>query len=143
MSKFFGRRNILEELQAFLLEARGQNDKPNMVVLQALGGQGKTQIALELCRRLKKDCRGVFWLDATSKPTLERNFELIAGKLDRLIANGLDDVKSKVKFVLDTIQEWEEPWLMVFDNYDRPDVFTDIKQFLPESECNQAVHTPY
>ena len=113
-----------------------------MVVLQALGGQGKTQIALELCRRLKRDCRGVFWLDATSKPTLERSFELIAGKLDRFVANGLEDVELKVKFVLDTIQNWEEPWLMVFDNYDRPDVFTDIKQFLPESECTQAVYTP-
>jgi len=137
--RFFGREKLIEELQTFLLEPRGQYDRPNVVVLQALGGQGKSQIALELCRRLRKDCRGVFWLDATSKATLERGFEGLTGKLNQAAVSGLEDAESKVRFVLDTIQEWEERWLMVYDNYDRPDMFTDIKQFLPESELVYAV----
>ncbi|KAF2807747.1 uncharacterized protein BDZ99DRAFT_420245 [Mytilinidion resinicola] len=131
--RFFGRQQLIEELQTFLLKPQGQHGKPNVAVLQALGGQGKSQIALELCRRLRKDCRGVFWLDATSKATLERGFEGLAEKLNQPIARRLEDTESKTRFVLDTISEWKERWLMVYDNYDRPDVFTDIKQFLPDN----------
>ncbi|KAF2185283.1 hypothetical protein K469DRAFT_708064 [Zopfia rhizophila CBS 207.26] len=131
--KFFGRQKLIAELQTFLLKPQGQYDKPSVAVLQALGGQGKSQVALELCRILKKDCRGIFWLDATSKATLERGFGVLAGKLNQLAASGLEDTESKVRLVLDTIQEWEERWLIVYDNYDRPDVFTDIKQFLPQN----------
>ncbi|OCK72844.1 hypothetical protein K432DRAFT_267971, partial [Lepidopterella palustris CBS 459.81] len=54
VSRFFGRQGLIAELQKFLLEPQGQDDKPNVAVLQALGGQGKSQIALELCRRLRK-----------------------------------------------------------------------------------------
>ncbi|KAF2197728.1 hypothetical protein GQ43DRAFT_380312, partial [Delitschia confertaspora ATCC 74209] len=45
--RFFGREKLITELQAFLLEPQGPNDKPNVAVLQALGGQGKSQIALD------------------------------------------------------------------------------------------------
>ncbi|KAF2180104.1 hypothetical protein K469DRAFT_467819, partial [Zopfia rhizophila CBS 207.26] len=106
-----------------------------------LGGQGKSQIALEICRKLKKSCRGVFWLDATSKATLERSFERIAEELNRSAGRLLEDTESKVKFVLDTVQGWEERWLMVYDNYDRPDVFPDIKRFLPESGQGATILT--
>jgi hypothetical protein len=136
--RFFGRQKLISELHTFLLKPRGQYDKPNLAVLQALGGQGKSQIALELCRRLRKDCRGVFWLDATSKATLERGFEELAEILNQPTVKRLEDTKSKIKFVLDTVQEWKEQWLMVYDNYDRPDVF-NIKPFLPESEYVHAL----
>jgi hypothetical protein len=126
---FFGRQKLILELHTFLLKPRGQYDKPNVAVLQALGGQGKSQVALELCWRLKKDCRGVFWLDATSKATLERGLEEIADELIRPAVRRLEDTKSKARFGLDTIQEWNEQWLIVYDNYDRPDTFPDIKPF--------------
>jgi tetratricopeptide (TPR) repeat protein len=141
--RFFGRQKLISEIHTFLLKPRGQYDKPNAAVLQALGGQGKSQVALELCRRLRKDCRGVFWLDATSKATLERGLEEIADELNRPAVRRLEDTKSKVRFVLDTIQEWTEQWLIVYDNYDRPDIFPDIKPFLPESKsiCAIVIHT--
>jgi tetratricopeptide (TPR) repeat protein len=132
--KFFGRKKLVAQLQDILLKPRAQYDKPNAVVLQALGGQGKSQIALELCSRLKMHCRGVFWLDATLKATLERGFEEIAKQLNQPVIRHLDDTASKIKFVLDTIETWKERWLMVYDNYDRPDEFPDIKRFLPGSE---------
>jgi hypothetical protein len=75
-----------------------------------------------------------FWLDATSKATIERSFEGIAGELNRPRIRLLEDTESKVKFVLDTIQDWEDQWLIVYDNYARPDMFLDIKGFLPKSE---------
>jgi tetratricopeptide (TPR) repeat protein len=138
VSQFFGREKLISELHESLLNPQEQYGKPKIVVLQALGGQGKSQIALEICRRLKENCYGVFWLDATSKATLERSFEGIAEELNQPSIRRLEDTKSKIRFVLDTIQEWRERWLMVYDNYDSPDVFTDIKKFLPESEY---IHT--
>jgi tetratricopeptide (TPR) repeat protein len=137
--KFFGRQTLIEQLQSSLLKPLGRNDKPITVVLQGLGGQGKTQIALELCRRLKKHCRGVFWLDATSRLTLERGFENLARELVGSATSDLKDVDTIVRFVLNTIQEWEERWLMVYDNYDYPDVFKDIKRFLPDSKSIHAI----
>lgn len=139
VSQFFGRKCLLEDLQAYLLRERGHRDKSNAIVLQAMGGQGKSQIALELCRRLKKQCRGTLWLDATSKAAIERSFETIAQKMTQNTGRVLEDTDAKVKFVLDTLQEWKEQWLVVYDNYDHPDVFSDIKQFLPECEsCLQG-----
>ena len=137
--RFFGRQQLIEELQTFLLEPQGRHGKPNVAVLKSLGGQGKSQIALEVCRRLKKECRGVFWLDATSQATLERSFEGLAEKLNQPAVRRLEDTGSKIQFVLDTIQEWKERWLMVYDNYDRPNMFANIKEFLPESESIRTV----
>ena len=40
----------------------------------------------------------------------------------------------RVKFVIDQFQEWPEPWLMVFDNYDSPDTFKSLQDFT--AHCN-------
>ncbi|KAF2186326.1 hypothetical protein K469DRAFT_573776, partial [Zopfia rhizophila CBS 207.26] len=104
VSRFFGRQELIASLQTFLLKPRGQEGKPNVAVLQALGGQGKSQIALELCRRLRKDCRGIFWFDVTSRATVERSFERITEELNQPPITLAEDTESKVKFVLDTIK---------------------------------------
>lgn len=132
--RFFGRQKLIAQLQEYLLKPGAEYDKPSTVVLQGMGGQGKSQIALELCRRLKQHCRGVFWLDATSRATIERGFEELAKKVNQPTIRDFKDIDSKINFVLDTIQEWTERWLVVYDNYDRPDQFIDIKRFLPERE---------
>ena len=140
--QFFGRQQLIKELQNFLLEPQEEYSKPKVAVLQSLGGQGKSQIALEICRRMKKECRGVFWLDATSQTSLERGFEGLAERLDQPTAEPLNIVL-KIKFVLNTIQEWKERWLIVYDGYDWPKASTkksgqpegyDIKMFMPNSK---------
>ncbi|KAI9776725.1 MAG: hypothetical protein M1816_005096 [Peltula sp. TS41687] len=141
VSRFFGRQELVEELQAFLLQPRRQDDKSNVAVLQALGGQGKSQIALELCRRFRKNCRAIGWLDATSKATIERSFERIAEELNRPALRLLKDTESKIRFVLDTMREWEEQWLMVYDNFDYPEHFPDIRTFLPDNNQGAIIFT--
>ncbi|OAL45497.1 TPR-like protein [Pyrenochaeta sp. DS3sAY3a] len=140
-SKFFGRQGLLENLETFLLKEAGYQDKPNTVVLQAMGGQGKSQIALELCRRLRKQFRGIFWLDAASKASIERSFEEISQKMTQSSGRVLEDTDAKVRFVLDTLSGWREQWLIVYDNYDQPDIFTEIKQFLPDSGQGGIIFT--
>jgi hypothetical protein len=99
-----------------------------------MGGQGKSQLALEHCRRSKSNCRGIFWINATSETTAERDIEIIASKLNTPLRKALDDVSSKIEFVKETLENWNEPWMLVFDNYDWPTGFQNIKDFMPLSK---------
>ena len=96
-----------------------------------MGGQGKSQIALEHCRRASASHRGVFWIDASSKEATERSFDGFAPKIEDDPERLLDGSLSKAALVLEAVQEWEETWLMVFDNYDQPDIFPDIREYMP------------
>ncbi|KZF21645.1 TPR-like protein [Xylona heveae TC161] len=100
--------------------------------MQALGGQGKTQIALEYCRKNKGCYRGIFWVDATSEASAERSFETIATEINKPVTRTFDDMPSTIRFVLETIESWEEQWLVVYDNYDRPDLY-DLRKYIPRT----------
>ena len=43
----------------------------------------------------------------------------------------LTTIESKIDFVKDTLEGWQFPWLIVFDNYDQPSEFRDITSYLP------------
>lgn len=56
----------------------------------------------------------------------------ISGKIK---ANGQAlQVSESVQFVIDRLQEWPDPWLIVFDNYDDPDSFNNLQDFMPVGE---------
>jgi hypothetical protein len=60
VSKFIGRTAILAEIdRAF--DQRTAN--PTVAVLTGIGGQGKTQIALEYCRRSMLKFGAIFWIN--------------------------------------------------------------------------------
>lgn len=99
-----------------------------------MGGQGKSQVALEYCRRSKSNCRGIFWINATSEATAGRDIERIASKLNTPLQKVLDDVPSRIDFVKETLENWNEPWILIFDNYDWPPGFQNIKDFMPSSK---------
>lgn len=133
VTKFFGRQQLLQELdQCFWLHEN--QHRPNVVVLWAMGGQGKSQLALEYCRQQRETFRGVFWVDATSQATTERDFQSILLTISPLRAQSLSDIRSKIKFLLDTLEGWKDRWLMVFDNFDDPGSFPDLNEFIPISE---------
>jgi tetratricopeptide (TPR) repeat protein len=102
------------------------------VVLRGLGGQGKTQISLEYCRRAKGQVRAIFWIDASSESTTKQSIESIAqhiqGPEDKL-QDGMI-----VSFVLNTLVAWTDAWLLVFDNYDDPKAFPNLQDFVPMGE---------
>jgi len=99
------------------------------MVLRAMGGQGKTQVALEYCQRAKHQrFKAIFWVDATSETTLRKNFRAIAERLKppELIIE--DD--ASVDLVLEKLGELLDPWLMVFDNYDDPVAFNNLQEYM-------------
>ncbi|KAI9782854.1 MAG: hypothetical protein M1816_001674 [Peltula sp. TS41687] len=133
VSHFIGREALLKEIDSVFKMSPNHPLRPSILVLQDLGGQGKTQIALESCRRAvdARTFRGIIWIDAASKMTAERGFQNIAAKLNKLIRRDLEDIDAEIKFVKEILQGWDEPWMLVFDNYDRLDEFRDVKRFLP------------
>ncbi|MCJ1232044.1 hypothetical protein MMC12_008725, partial [Toensbergia leucococca] len=99
--------------------------RPKVLILHALGGQGKSQIALEYCRRLRESHQGIFWINASSETTTTDAFEMIVNALE------LGNSNEKIKDVLNILGQWRTPWILVFDNYDAPGTFRNLKNFFP------------
>ncbi|MCJ1344811.1 hypothetical protein MMC31_003014 [Peltigera leucophlebia] len=134
---FVGREDILQKIDEALSDGSG----PNYAVLQGIGGQGKSQVALEYCRR-KKDCpySAIFWVDATTQDRVEKNFQSISERIKRQ-TDYLPDIDARVAFVLRILASWTVRWLIVFDNYDNPDTFPNIRDYIPQSELGAVLVT--
>ena len=64
-----------------LFECATTTSTPLIVILIGMGGAGKTQLALEYCRRMKDErrFRAIFWLDASSRDTMYSSMETTWG----------------------------------------------------------------
>ena len=105
----------------------------SIVILHGMGGQGKTRLALDYGHQVSAESESVvvLWFDATSKQSLNRGFEDIADRWSgrrRRFANA----KSRMDYVNEVLAE--RKWLLIFDNYDDPDHFTDINTFIPPGQ---------
>ena len=128
---FIGRRSLLDRIRSHF--SRDQTGPPPTLILHALGGQGKSQIALEYCRKWRETYRGVFWIDANSEMTATQSYAMIAAELMGKSLTETGDSAAQIRMVKDHLEQWDEGWLLVFDNYDEPDKFSEIRQFIPIS----------
>ncbi|KAH7363813.1 hypothetical protein BKA65DRAFT_122788 [Rhexocercosporidium sp. MPI-PUGE-AT-0058] len=132
---FVGRKDVLRRIEEGSISDVG----PRIFVLRGLGGQGKTQIALEYCLRAKnRDVQAIFWVDSTSEESVKKSFQTIAAKL-----KGTDSVSTgdETPFILETFREWPNPWVMVFDNYDDVRNFDSIRDYFPASRQGTIIVT--
>ncbi|KAL8673688.1 MAG: hypothetical protein Q9168_001903 [Polycauliona sp. 1 TL-2023] len=136
---FVGRDSQLEAIAAYFTDS--SEHPPQVLVLHALGGQGKSQIILEYCQRWRKHYRGVFWVNATSRTLALQSYARIATALSNEPQAKFEDGEQIVQIVRDLLEDWHEPWLLVFDNLDKPDGFGDIRQFFPRGESGQVIIT--
>ena len=106
-----------------------------------MGGQRKSQVALEYCRRKRaRPYSAIFWVDATSQDRVEGSFQAISERIKRQ-TDYLSDVNARVAFVLRMLSSWTIKWLLVFDNFDNPDTFPNIRDFIPQSELGAILVT--
>ena len=132
-----GREDILRRID----DAFSTGEGPRIAVLQGMGGQGKSQVALEYCQRKRNDpYKTIFWVDATTENTTIAGFQSIAERL-KTSADNMPDPKSRIKFVLHTLSSRSTSWLLVFDNYDNPDTFPSIQDFFPQGELGAILVT--
>ena len=132
---FIGRKNMLDSIR---LHFQGnQMGPPPCLILCALGGQGKSQIALEYCRKWRETYRGVFWINANSETTATQSYGTIAAELTGAPKFKTSDSAAQIKLVTSILERWREAWLLIFDNYDDPESFiTEIRSFLPTSRLS-------
>lgn len=126
---FFGREEQLNQVTSYF---KDEFKQPRILVLYALGGQGKSQIALEYCQQVRQQYRGVFWINSSSKSTLTQALVSIAREFNPTAIEALRNDDAKVAFTLRTLEQWEDRWLMVLDNCDDLATFLDVEQFLPQ-----------
>lgn len=136
--EFVGRQQILSDIARLLSAVDGFI--PPTIILQGMGGQGKTQLALQFCiqnrdRAGKNDqkskrYRAIFWVDATSETAARRSFLRIY-ELVKSPGTILNDEDAQIQHAKQTIQGWTFPWLFVFDNYDKPSEFQSIRNYMP------------
>jgi tetratricopeptide (TPR) repeat protein len=125
VSRFVGRNGVLHEI-----EEKFKNSA--VVVVRGMGGQGKTQLALEYCRRSRNSnlYAGIIWVDATSERQLRRDFEMIAEMIKptgRIFASA----DESIAFAKQQLHASLSPWLVVLDNHDDPKGFPNVMDFLP------------
>ncbi|PQE21480.1 Tetratricopeptide-like helical protein [Rutstroemia sp. NJR-2017a BBW] len=128
VTRLLGREDILTRIEDGLSSGPG----PRIVVLRGLGGQGKTQVALEYCQRAKKnEVQSIFWVDATSAGTVKKDFAVIYERL-KGTHNATEDSEK--------VQQWSYPWLVVFDNHDDPGSF-HLPDYIPSGEDGRILIT--
>jgi hypothetical protein len=140
VTHFVGRETLYARLQ-MLFDCATTTSSPLIVVLIGMGGAGKTQLALEYCRRMKDERRlgAIFWLDASSRNTLYSSMETAAKQLlpDRVFNNP----DAAVALVNDVLSSWSDRWLLVFDNLDNPEDLPGILGFFPASHRGSILIT--
>lgn len=116
----------------------------NVVILLGMGGCGKSQLALEYCEQaeLKNDFSAVFWVDALSPATVAQSYTAIA----KVVGNSkidATDTEGNISIVLETLATWTMRWLLVFDNFDKPEAFDKrpIREYFPRNRYGSVLIT--
>lgn len=68
-----------------------------------------------------------------------QSYGMIAAELTGDSRIETSDSAAQIKLVKERLEQWGEAWLLVFDNYDEPERFPDIRKFIPTSRRNSVV----
>ncbi|KAI1460395.1 hypothetical protein F4805DRAFT_392046 [Annulohypoxylon moriforme] len=121
--------------------SRQQTKTPKIVILQGMGGQGKTQLALRYCgkARLKNKFQYILWVDASTRASTLRGLEEISESLHNCNQT-LVDSDARVAFVKRELTATHLSWLLIFDNYDNPTDF-DLREYIPKGPLGHILIT--
>jgi AAA ATPase domain len=146
-----------EEELAEIHRALHSDGSRRTVVLQGLGGIGKTQLTIAYAKRHKDSYSAVFWINIKDEYSLKQSFSKAAKQIlrEHPSASRLSrvDIKENIDEVIDAVKAWlslpnNTRWLMIYDNYDNPKLpsntdpaAVDIQKFLPESYQGSVIVT--
>jgi tetratricopeptide (TPR) repeat protein len=139
-AKFVGRKALLDAIDRVL--KTGDRDTC-VAVLLGMGGQGKTSLAIEYCKREKsrKHFETILWINSVSHLTIQRSIAEIAKNIVELSGEKrvFPSSKEQTAFIHGIIESRSAPWLFVFDNYDWPQKVNNILSYAPTSTERGAV----
>jgi hypothetical protein len=154
IEEFVGR---VEELSKMKEVLSSDGSERTVLVLQGLGGMGKTQLAVKYLKEHKNAYSAIFWLNGRTEDTLKQSFAVMAKRLHNehassvLVKRAMEakDVDEVVK----SIRQWlsikdNYRWMLVFDNIDNPKIpgnkdpqAYDIKLYFPEAYHGSIIIT--
>jgi hypothetical protein len=146
---FVGRDSELKTLSRSL--APGSATR-NVVAIAAVGGLGKTQLAITYAERYHRIYSSVFWLDAKDESTLKQELAGLADivlEQSHLAVGSSFDEDSAIK----QVKQWfsfpnNDRWLLILDNYDDPKLpgiksttGYDIRSYFPSRSQGSIIIT--
>ncbi len=121
-----GRAGALEDLRAALLSAKGA-----AVVVNGLGGVGKTRLAIEYAFAHEADYAALLFARANNSAALNASLAALSGPetLDLPESEAREEA-AKIAAVLRWL-ETNPTWLMILDNVDDKEAVAAVSQLLP------------
>ncbi|KAL5321236.1 hypothetical protein ACEPPN_012050 [Leptodophora sp. 'Broadleaf-Isolate-01'] len=98
---------------------------------RGLGGQGKSEICLQVASLMKQKFWGIFWVDVDKPSTAERDFIAITKQLGHSIKT--------IHEGLQVLATTERSWLLILDNADDPDF--DYQVYFPSGNRGAVLMT--
>ncbi|KAL6246170.1 hypothetical protein RBB50_007323 [Rhinocladiella similis] len=133
VSYFQGRKKQLEQIRDFF--AKAPRDEKRVLILEAMGGQGKTQVALKYCKESRSIYSNIFWVNASSREMAVQSMQRVAQEIGLQIPTDDKSLKN-ISIVVEALARRKKPWLMVLDNYDDPTGFREIEEFMPHGKLH-------
>lgn len=137
MKNFIGREAQLSQISSHFSNDRFDN-QPQILIIYALGGQGKSQLVLEYCSLSREIYGGVFWVNASSERLAMQSYAQIGTALGIASSAIMEKNNQMVNLIKEHLEGWSQRWLLVFDNYDKPKSFLGIQEFIPQCECSST-----
>ena len=154
INNFVGRNDELSQIEKLLISNSRSNR--HVVVLQGLGGVGKTQLAIKFAREHQGAFHAIFWLNGKKKDTLIRSLAQLVQRLPLQQPDGSDDddardsnaLEKRAKRVLDWFSlAGNTKWLLIYDNVDEDpwsdlsEDSYDVEQFFPGADHGSILVT--
>ncbi|KAF1849642.1 tetratricopeptide repeat domain-containing protein [Cucurbitaria berberidis CBS 394.84] len=137
---YTGRAEQAEQLGNWILPQASQSkarssemthEKQKRFVVYGVGGSGKTQFCCKFAEDNRDHFWGVFWVDGSSrhrlKQTFSHNVSIIGG------------VEANENAALHWLSNLSEPWLLIIDNADDPDLKLD--EYFPRGNRGHVLIT--
>ncbi len=153
---FVERAAEMEQLENALLPST-INWRRKIMIVQGLGGIGKTQLTVEFARRHNRHFSAVFWIDGRSHDSLRRSLAAVAKRLpnDEILEQSRSythGTNEELDAVIHDVLSWPSvtgnaSWLLIFDNVDRDVTNTedleayDIMRYVPDADHGSILIT--
>ncbi|KKY16867.1 putative kinesin light chain [Phaeomoniella chlamydospora] len=130
-SQFTGREKLLEQIRESYFPANARpSSSQRRYVIHGEGGRGKTELCLKFAEQNRELFWGIFWVDASSRRSIERGFATIAKDC-------------KVEQDVDMVKRWlsnrPRVWLLIFDNAD--DMKLNLSRYFPVGDRGMILIT--